>query len=172
MKDKERQNEAAIQPTIQMKELPLLLRPKQLCELFGINLKTLHRLETSGRVKAVRIGPRQVQRRYSPVAVAKSLGVDLMAENYTLLAGTSFTKELGDRLADSSSGVLTKTREMIQAELHGLHQSIGELVSSELAKALQGGVVSPRPVPQPPPLQDPKHHRLRGYVPPQKQAGY
>lgn len=172
MKDKERQNEAAIQPTIQMKELPLLLRPKQLCELFGINLKTLHRLETSGRVKAVRIGPRQVQRRYSPVAVAKSLGVDLMAENYTLLAGTSFTKELGDRLADSTSGVLTKTREMIQAELHGLHKSIGELVSSELAKALQGGVVSPRPAPQPPPPQDPKHHRLRGYVPPQKQAGY
>ena len=172
MKDKERQNEVAIQPTIQLKHLPLLLRPKQLCELFGINLKTLHRLETSGRVKAVRIGPRQVQRRYSPVAVAKSLGVDLMAENYTLLVGTSFTKELGDRLTDSSSGVLTKTREMIQAELHGLHQSIGELVSSELAKALQGGVVSPRPVPQPPPLQDPKHHRLRGYVPPQKQAGY
>jgi predicted site-specific integrase-resolvase len=56
-----------------LKHLPLLLRPKQLCELFGINLKTLHRLETSGRVKAVRIGPRQVQRRYSPVAVAKSL---------------------------------------------------------------------------------------------------
>jgi hypothetical protein len=104
--------------------------------------------------------------------VAKSLGVDLMAENYTLLGGTSFTKELGDRLANSSSGVLTKTREMIQAELHGLHQSIGELVSSELAKALQGGVVSPRPAPQPPPPQDPKHHRLRGYVPPQKQAGY
>jgi len=172
MKDKERQNEAAIQPTIQLKHLPLLLRPKQLCELFGINLKTLHRLETSGRVKAVRIGPRQVQRRYSPVAVAKSLGVDLMAENYTLLAGTSFTNELGDRLADSSSGVLTKTREMIQAELHGLHQSIGQLVSSELAKALQGGVVSPRPAPQPPPPQDPKHHRLRGCVPPQKQAGY
>lgn len=172
MKDKERQNEAAIQPTIQLKHLPLLLRPKQLCELFGINLKTLHKLETSGRVKAVRIGPRQVQRRYSPVAVAKSLGVDLMAENYTLLAGTSFTKELGDRLSDSTSGVLTKTREMIQAELHGLHKSIGELVSSELAKALQGGVVSPRPAPQPPPPQDPKHHRLRGYVPPQKQAGY
>ena len=145
MKDKERQNEAAIQPTIQLKHLPLLLRPKQLCELFGINLKTLHRLETSGRVKAVRIGPRQVQRRYSPVAVAKSLGVDLMAENYTLLAGTSFTKDLGDRLADSSSGVLTKTREMIQVELHGLHQSIGELVRSELAAALQGVVVSPRP---------------------------
>jgi hypothetical protein len=172
MKDKERQNEAAIQPTIQLKHLPLLLRPKQLCELFGINLKTLHRLETSGRVKAVRIGPRQVQRRYSPVAVAKSLGVDLMAENYTLLAGTSFTKDLGDRLADSSAGVLTKTRELIQTELHGLHQSIGQLVSSELAKALQGGVVSPRPAPQPPPPQDPKHHRLRGYVPPQKQAGY
>ena len=172
MKDKERQNEAAIQPTIQMKELPLLLRPKQLCELFGINLKTLHKLETTGRVKAVRIGPRQVQRRYSPVAVAKSLGVDLMAENYTLLAGTSFTKELGDRLADSSSGVLTKTREMIQTELQGLHQSIGELVSSELAKALQGGVVSSRPAPQPPPPQDPKHHRLRGYVSLQKQAGY
>ena len=135
MNDLQRENEEEIQPTIQVKHLPLLLRPKQTCELFGIDLKALHKLETSGRVKAVRIGPKKVQRRYSPVAVAKALGVDLMAENYTLLAGTSFTKEPGDRLADSSSGVLTKTREMIQAELHGLHQSIGELVSSELAKA-------------------------------------
>ena len=172
MKDKERQNEAAIQPTIQMKELPLLLRPKQLCELFGINLKTLHKLETSGRVKAVRIGPRQVQRRYSPVAVAKSLGVDLMAENYTLLVGTSFTKELGDRLTDSSSGVLTKTREMIQVELHALHQSIGELVRSELAAALQGGVVSTRPVPPPVAPAPPQGPKPRGYVPAPKQAGY
>tara|TARA_B100000745_G_scaffold172627_1_gene113153 strand:- start:227 stop:409 length:183 start_codon:yes stop_codon:yes gene_type:complete len=30
--------------------LPLLLRPKQTCELFGIDLKALHKLETSGRV--------------------------------------------------------------------------------------------------------------------------
>jgi len=172
MKDLQGENEMEIQPTIQVNHLPLLLRPKQTCELFGIDLKALHKLETSGRVKAVRIGPKKVQRRYSPVAVAKALGVDLMAENYTLVAGTSFTKELGDRLADSSSGVLTKTREMIQAELHGLHKSIGELVCSELANALQGGVVSPRPAPQPPPPQDPKHHRLHGYVPPQKQAGY
>ena len=39
-----------IQPTIQVKHLPLLLRPKQTCELFGIDLKALHKLETSGRV--------------------------------------------------------------------------------------------------------------------------
>jgi hypothetical protein len=169
MKEEQRKNEEEIQPTIQVKHLPLLLRPKQTCELFGIDLKALHKLETSGRVKAVRIGPKKVQRRYSPVAVAKALGVDLMAENYTLLAGTSFTKDLGDRLADSSSGVLTQTREMIQVELHALHQSIGELVRSELAAALQGGVVSPRPVPPPAP---PQGQKLRGYVPAQKQAGY
>jgi len=37
-------------PTIQVNHLPLLLRPKQTCELFGINSKALHKLETSGRV--------------------------------------------------------------------------------------------------------------------------
>jgi hypothetical protein len=88
-------NEVQLQPTIQVKHLPLLLRPKQTCELFGIDLKALHKLETSGRVKAVRIGPMKVQRRYSPVAVAKALGVDLMAENYTLVAGMDFARELG-----------------------------------------------------------------------------
>ena len=172
MKDLQGENEMEIQPTIQVKHPPLLLRPKQTCELFGIDLKALHKLETSGRVKAVRIGPKKVQRRYSPVAVAKALGVDLMAENYTLVAGMDFTRELGGKLADSSDAVFAKIRQLIEAELQGVRQSIGELVSSELAKALQGGVVSPRPAPQPPPPQDPKHHRLRGYVPPQKQAGY
>ena len=44
-----------------------MLRPKKTCELFGIVLKALHKLETSGRVMAVRIGPKKVQRRYSPV---------------------------------------------------------------------------------------------------------
>ena len=105
MNDLQRENEEEIQPTIQVKHLPLLLRPKQTCELFGIDLKALHKLETSGRVKAVRIGPMKVQRRYSPVAVAKALGVDLMAENYTLVAGMDFTRELGGKLADSSDAV-------------------------------------------------------------------
>ena len=65
MKEEQRGNEAELQPTIQVKYLPLLLRPKQTCELFGIDLKALHKLETSGRVKAVRIGPKKVQRRYT-----------------------------------------------------------------------------------------------------------
>ena len=166
MKDKERQNEAAIQPTIQMKELPLLLRPKQLCELFGINLKTLHKLETSGRVKAVRIGPRQVQRRYSPVAVAKSLGVDLMAENYTLVAGMDFARELGGKLADSSDAVLAKTRQLIKDELQGLRQSVGEIVRSEINNALQNTVVKRKPEPRP------QEHLIRNYVPPPMPTGY
>jgi hypothetical protein len=166
MKDKERQNEAAIQPTIQMKELPLLLRPKQLCELFGINLKTLHKLETSGRVKAVRIGPRQVQRRYSPVAVAKSLGVDLMAENYTLVAGMDFARELGGKLADSGDAVLAKTRQLIKDELQGLRQSVGEIVRSEINIALQNTGVKRRPESRP------QEHLLRDYVPPPIKTGY
>ena len=166
MKDKERQNEAAIQPTIQLKHLPLLLRPKQLCELFGINLKTLHRLETSGRVKAVRIGPMKVQRRYSPVAVAKALGVDLMAENYTLVAGMDFARELGGKLADSSDAVLAKTRQLIKEELQGLRQSVGEIVRSEINSALQNTVVKRKPEPRP------QEHLIRNYVPPPVSTGY
>ena len=166
MKDKERQNEVEIQSTIQLKHLPLLLRPKQTCELFGIDLKALHKLETSGRVKAVRIGPKKVQRRYSPVAVAKALGVDLMAENYTLVAGMDFARELGGKLADSSDAVFAKIRQLIEAELQGVRQSVGEIVRSEINKALQNTVVKRKPEPRP------HEHLLRGYVPPQKQAGY
>ena len=50
MKEEQWENEEEVQPTIQIKHLPLLLRPKQTCELFGIDLKALHKLETSGRV--------------------------------------------------------------------------------------------------------------------------
>ena len=50
MKDLQGENGRELQPTIQVKHLPLLLRPKQTCELFGIDLKALHKLETSGRV--------------------------------------------------------------------------------------------------------------------------
>ena len=166
MKDKERQNEVEIQSTIQLKHLPLLLRPKQTCELFGIDLKALHKLETSGRVKAVRIGPKKVQRRYSPVAVAKALGVDLMAENYTLVAGMDFARELGCKLADSSDAVLAKTRQLIKDELQGLRQSVGEIVRSEINNALQNTVVKRKPEPRP---QD---HRIRDYVPPPMPTGY
>ena len=155
-----------IQPTIQVKHLPLLLRPKQTCELFGIDLKALHKLETSGRVKAVRIGPKKVQRRYSPVAVAKALGVDLMAENYTLVAGMDFARELGGKLADSGDAVLAKTRQLIKDELQGLSQSVGEIVRSEINNALQNTVVKRRPEPRS------REHLIRNYVPPPMPTGY
>ena len=166
MKDLQGENEVQLQPTIQVKHLPLLLRPKQTCELFGIDLKALHKLETSGRVKAIRIGPKKVQRRYSPVAVAKALGVDLMAENYTLVAGMDFARELGGKLADSSDAVFAKTRQLIKDELQGLRQSVGEIVRSEINKALQNTVVKRKPEPR---SQD---HRIRNYVPPPMPTGY
>ena len=156
----------AIQPTIQVKHLPMLLRPKQTCELFGIDLKALHKLETSGRVKAVRIGPMKVQRRYSPVAVAKALGVDLMAENYSLVAGMDFTRELESKISESNETVLAKTQQLIQNELQVLRQSIGEIVRSEINNALQNTVVKRKPEPRP---QD---HLIRGYVPPPMPTGY
>ncbi len=166
MKDLQGENEVQLQPTIQLKHLPLLLRPKQTCELFGIDLKALHKLETSGRVKAVRIGPKKVQRRYSPVAVAKALGVDLMAESYTLVAGMDFTRELGGKLADSCDAVLAKTRQLIKDELQGLRQSVGEIVRSEINTALQNTVVKRKPEPRP------QEHLLRSYVPPPMSTGY
>ena len=166
MKDLQGENEMEIQPTIQVKHLPLLLRPKQTCELFGIDLKALHKLETSGRVKAVRIGPMKVQRRYSPVAVAKALGVDLMAENYTLVAGMDFTRELGCKLADSGDAVLSKTRQLIKDELQGLRQSVGEIVRSEVNEALQNTVLKRKPEPRP------QEHLIRNYVPPPMSTGY
>ena len=155
-----------IQPTIQVKHLPLLLRPKQTCELFGIDLKALHKLETSGRVKAVRIGPMKVQRRYSPVAVAKALGVDLMAENYTLVAGMNFARELGGKLADSGDAVMAKTRQLIKDELQGLSQSVGEIVRSEINSALQDTAVKRRPESRS------QEHLIRNYVPPPTPTGY
>ena len=166
MKEEQRKNEMEIQPTIHVKHLPLLLRPKQTCELFGIDLKALHKLETSGRVKAVRIGPKKVQRRYSPVAVAKALGVNLMAENYTLVAGIDFAKELGDKLAESSDAVLAKTRQLVKEELQGLRQSVGEIVGSEVNAALQRMSVPRKPD------QRPQQRMLHGYVPPQMRTGY
>ena len=162
MKEEQRGNEEELQPTIQVKHLPLLLRPKQTCELFGIDLKALHKLETSGRVKAVRIGPKKVQRRYSPVAVAKALGVDLMAENYTLVAGMDFARELGD----SSDAVLAKTRQLVKEELQGLRQSVGEIVRSEVNAALQRMSVPRKPE------QRPQQRMLHDYVLPQMRTGY
>ena len=166
MKEEQRGNEEELQPTIQVKHLPLLLRPKQTCELFGIDLKALHKLETSGRVKAVRIGPKKVQRRYSPVAVAKALGVDLMAENYTLVAGMDFARELGDKLAESSDAVLAKTRQLVKEELQGLRQSVGEIVLSEVNAALQIMSVPRKPE------QRPQQRMLHDYVQPQMRTGY
>ena len=166
MNDLQRKNGVEIQPTIQVKHLPLLLRPKQTCELFGIDLKALHKLETSGRVKAIRIGPKKVQRRYSPVAVAKALGVDLMAENYTLVAGMDFARELGGKLADSSDVVLAKTRQLMKDELQGLRQSVGEIVRSEINNALQNTVVKRKPEARP------QEHLIHNYVPPPMPTGY
>ena len=166
MNDLQRENEGELQPTIQVKHLPLLLRPKQTCELFGIDLKALHKLETSGRVNAVRIGPMKVQRRYSPVAVAKALGVDLMAENYTLVASMDFARELGCKLADSSDAVLAKTRQLIKDELQGLGQSVAEIVRNEINNALQNTVVKRRPESRP------QEHLIHNYVPPPIKTGY
>ena len=166
MREEQRGNEEELHPTIQVKHLPLLLRPKQTCELFGIDLKALHKLETSGRVKAVRIGPKKVQRRYSPVAVAKALGVDLMAENYTLVAGMDFARELRDKLADSSDAVLANTRQLVKEEFQGLRQSVGEIVRSEVNAALQRMSVPRKPE------QRPQQRMLHDYVPPQMRTGY
>ena len=166
MKDQQGKNEDEMRPAIQVKNVPLLLRPKQTCELFGIDLKALHKLETSGRVKAIRIGPMKVQRRYSPVAVAKALGVELMAENYTLVAGIDFARELGDKLAESSDAVLAKTRQLVKEELQGLRQSVGEIERSEINNALQNTLVRKRPEPRP---QD---HRIKNYYTPPTPTGY
>ena len=166
MKDQQGMNEDEIRPTIQVTKLPMLLRPKQTCELFGIDLKALHKLETSGRVKAIRIGPKKVHRRYSPVAVAKALGVDLMAENYSLVAGMDFTRELESKISESNETVLAKTQQLIQNELQGLRQSVGEIVRSEINNALQNTLVRKRPEPR---QQD---HRIQGHVQPPVSTGY
>ena len=166
MKDLQGENEMEIQPTIQVKHLPLLLRPKQICELFGIDLKALHKLETSGRVKAVRIGPMKVQRRYSPVAVAKALGVDLMAENYTLVAGMDFAREVGNSIAEASEDVLGKTRALIQSQLEGLKSAIKEIVRGELSRAIESKTARPKPQPRT------ESHRIPSYIPPQVPKGY
>jgi hypothetical protein len=89
-----------------------------------------------------------------------------MAENYTLVAGMDFTRELGGKLANSSDAVLAKTHQLIKEELQGLRQSVGEIVRNEINNALQNTVVKRRPESRP------QEHLLRGYVPPQKQAGY
>ena len=87
------------------------------------------------------------------MAVAKALGVDLMAENYTLVAGTDFARELGDKLAESSDAVLAKTRQLVKEELQGLRQSVGEIVRAEIGKALESMQLGAKgqPVPQPAP---------------------
>ena len=166
MKDLQRENEAETRPTLHIKHLPLLLRPKQTCELFGIDLKALHKLETSGRVKAVRIGPKKVQRRYSPVAVAKALGVDLMAENYTLVAGMDFTRELGSEVAKACEDVLGKTQALIQSQLEGLNSAVREVVRAELGRALESRTVSPKPQVRR------EVQRTPSYFPPQVPNGY
>ena len=109
----------------------------------------------------------KVQRRYSPVAVAKALGVDLMAENYTLVAGMDFTRELGGKLADSSDAVFAKIRQLIEVELQGVRQSIGEIVRSEI-NASHSRTRSVKRKPEPRPQQ----HLLRDYAPPPAKTGY
>ena len=100
------------------------------------------------------------------MAVAKALGVDLMAENYNLVAGMDFTRELESKISDSSETVLAKTQQLIQNELQVLRQSVGEIVRSEINNALQNTVVKRKPEPRP---QD---HLIRGYVPPPMPTGY
>ena len=89
-----------------------------------------------------------------------------MAENYTLVAGMDFARELGDKLAESSDIVLTKTRQMVKEELQGLRQSAGEIVRSEVNAALQRMSVPTKPE------QRPQQQMLHDYVPPQMRTGY
>ena len=89
-----------------------------------------------------------------------------MAENYTLVAGIDFARELGGKLADSSDAVLAKTRQLIKDELQGLRQSLGEIVRNEINVALQNMTVKRKPEPRP------QQHLLRDYVPPQMKTGY
>ena len=124
MGDLQSSNEVQPQPTIQVKHLPLLMRPKQTCELFGIDHKALHVLEKQGRVKAVRTGPKQIQRRYSPVGVARALGIDLCSENFTVIVGPNFTEELNAKLAATNEALARVTRKMIQEELEMFRRSI------------------------------------------------
>ena len=89
-----------------------------------------------------------------------------MAENYTLVAGMDFARELGGKLADSGDAVLAKTRQLIKDELQGLRQSVGEIVRSEINIALQNTGVKRRPESRP------QEHLLRDYVPPPIKTGY
>ena len=89
-----------------------------------------------------------------------------MAENYTLVAGMDFARELGDKLAESSDAVLAKTRHLVKEELQGLRQSVGEIVLSEVNAALQRMSVPRKPE------QRPQQRMLHDYVPPQMRTGY
>ena len=89
-----------------------------------------------------------------------------MAENYTLVAGMDFARELGDKLAESSDAVLAKTRQLVAEEFQGLRQSVGEIVRSEVNAALQRMSVPRKPE------QRPQQRMLHDYVPPQMRTGY
>ena len=86
----------------------------------------------------------------------------MMAENYTMVAGMDFARELGD----SSDDVLAKTRQLVKEELQGLRQSVGEIVRSEVNAALQRMSVPRKPE------QRPQQRMLHDYVLPQMRTGY
>lgn len=165
MGDLQSSNEVQPQPTIQIKHLPLLMRPKQTCELFGIDHKALHVLEKQGRVKAVRTGPKQIQRRYSPVGVARALGVDLCSENFTVIVGPNFTEELNAKLAATNEALARVTRKMIQEELEMFRRSIHQDTPRQSDDR-------PQEAPMQPTVSfDLREHRIKGYPQQAQQTG-
>ena len=102
----------------------------------------------------------------SPVAVAKALGVDLMAENYTLVAGMDFAREVRNSIAEASEDVLGGTRALIQSQLEGLNSAVREIVRGELSRTLESKSARPKPQARM------ETHRIPSYIPPQVPKGY
>ena len=163
--DLQSNNKVQTQPTIQVKHMPLLMRPKQTCELFGIDHKALHVLEKQGRVKAVRTGPKQIQRRYSPVGVAKALGIDLCSENFTVIAGPNFTEELYTKLAATNRALAKETRKIIQEELEMFRRSIHQDTPR------QSDDKPMEPTMEPTVSFNLREHRIKGYSQQAQQTG-
>ena len=121
------------------------------------------------RVGTTAFGASELRRNrgdYSPVAVAKALGVDLMAENYTLVAGMDFAREVRNSIAEASEDVLGGTRALIQSQLEGLNSAVREIVRGELSRTLESKSARPKPQARM------ETHRIPSYIPPQVPKGY
>ena len=89
-----------------------------------------------------------------------------MAENYTLVAGMDFAREVGNSIAEASEDVLGKTRALIQSQLEGLNSAVKEIVRGELSRALESKTARPKSQPRT------ESHGIPSYIPPQVPKGY